>query len=75
MPVIDITNLIKLRKLREKYSSILSYIALLNQEIARRSARLEELRKKKEEEKKELQNDHLDGLNFHCIIIDEVERK
>ena len=49
MPVIDITNLIKLRK---KYSSMLAYIALLNQEIDKHSARLEELRKKKAEEKK-----------------------
>ena len=48
MPVIDITNLIKLRK---KYSSMLAYIALLNQEIDKYSARLEEIRKKKEEEK------------------------
>lgn len=50
MPVIDITNLIKLRK---KYSSLLAYIDLLNQEIARHSARLEEIRKKKAEDKKE----------------------
>ena len=49
MPVIDITNLIKLRK---KYSSMLAYIALLNQEIDKHSARLEELRTKKAEEKK-----------------------
>ena len=48
MPVTDIQQL---RKLHEKYSALFSYIALLNQEIARRSARLEELRKK--EEKKE----------------------
>ena len=69
MPVTDIQQL---RKLHEKYSSILSYIALLNAEIARRSARLEELRKK--EEKKEPQNDRLDGLNFQCFIINEGER-
>lgn len=50
MPVTDIQQI---RQLHEKYSSILSYIALLNTEIARRSARLEELRKKKAEEKKE----------------------
>lgn len=70
MPVIDITNLIKLRK---KYSSLLAYIALLNTEIARRSARLEELRKK--EEKKEEKNYSLDGLNAQYVIINEGERK
>lgn len=48
MPVIDITNLIKLRK---KYSSLLAYIDLLDQEIARHSARLKELRKKNQETK------------------------
>lgn len=50
MPVTDIQQL---RKLHEKYSALFSYITLLNKEIARRSARLEELRKKKTEEKKE----------------------
>ena len=60
-------------KLHEKYSALFSYIALLNAEIARRSARLEELRKK--EEKKEQQNDRLDGLNFQCVIINEGVRK
>ena len=54
-----------------KYALILSYIALLNKEIAKRSAKLEELRKKKEEKREPL-NDRLDGLNFHCVIIDEV---
>ena len=49
-----------------KYALILSYIALLNKEIAKRSAKLEELRKKEEK------NYSLDGLNFHCVIIDEV---
>lgn len=48
MPVTDIQQL---RKLHEKYSALLSYIALLNAEIARVSARLEELRKKKQETK------------------------
>ena len=48
MPVTDIQQL---RKLHEKYSALFSYITLLNAEIARRSARLEEIRKKKEEEK------------------------
>lgn len=38
-------------KLHEKYSALFSYIKLLNAEIARRSARLKELRKK--EDKKE----------------------
>lgn len=50
MPVIDITNLIKLRK---KYSSLLAYIDLLNQEIDKHSTRLKEIRKKKAEDKKE----------------------
>lgn len=68
MPVTDITQL---RKLHEKYSSLLSYIALLNAEIARRSARLEELRKK--EEKKEEKNFCLDGLNAQYAIIYDYE--
>ena len=65
------TQIRQVRKLHCKYASVLSYIALLNKEIAKRSAKLEELRKKKEE-KRESQNDRLNGLNFHCIIIDEV---
>lgn len=70
MPVTDIQQL---RRLHEKYSALFSYIKLLNAEIARRSARLEELRKK--EEKKEPQNDRFDGLNAQCAIIYEGERK
>lgn len=66
-----ITDIRQLRKLHCKYASVLSYIALLNKEIAKRSAKLEERRKKKEE-KREPQNDRLNGLNFHCVIIDEV---
>lgn len=72
MPVTDITHL---QKLHEKYSALFSYIALLNQEIARRSARLEELRKKKEQQKEESVSNRLDGLNFNCVIINEGVRK
>ena len=68
MPVTDIQQL---RKLHEKYSALFAYITLLNREIARRSARLEELRKKKAEEKKESQNYRLEGLNVQYAIIDE----
>ena len=68
MPVTDIQQL---RKLHEKYSALFAYIKLLNAEIARRSARLEELRKK--EEKKEPQNDRLDGLNAQWVIIYDYE--
>lgn len=72
MPVTDITQL---QKLHKKYSALFSYIALLNAEIARRSARLEELRKKNQATKKKPQNDRLDGLNFQYAIIYEGERK
>ena len=72
MPVTDITQL---RKLHEKYSALFSYITLLNAEIARRSARLEEMRKKEEQQKKDPQDDRLDGLNFQYAIIDEGVRK
>ena len=69
--VAEVSAMVRLqKKLHEKYSSILSYIALLNAEIARRSAKLEEMRKKKTEEKKKPQNDRLDGLNFQFVIID-----
>jgi hypothetical protein len=65
----SVTDITQLQKLHEKYSALFSYIALLNAEIAR----LDELRKK--EEKKEPQNDRLDGLNFNCVIINEGVRK
>lgn len=66
-----LTDIRQLQKLHCKYASVLSYIALLNKEIAKRSAKLEELRKKKEE-KREPQNNRLNGLNFHTVIIDEI---
>ena len=50
MPVTDIQQL---RKLHEKYSALLAYLDLLDQEIDKHSARLEEIRKKKAEENKE----------------------
>ena len=50
MPVTDIQQL---RRLHKKYSALFSYIKLLNAEIARRSARLEELRKKNQETKEQ----------------------
>lgn len=65
------TQIRQVRKLHCKYASMLFYIALLNKEIAKRSAKLEELRKKKEK-KREPQNDRLNGLNFHTVIIDEI---
>ena len=68
MPVTDIQQL---RKLHEKYSALFAYITLLNREIARRSARLEELRKK--EEKKAEKNYCLDGLNYQYAIIYDYE--
>ena len=67
MPVTDIQQL---RRLHEKYSALFAYIKLLNAEIARRSARLEELRKKEE---KKPQNDRLDGLNAQWVIIYDYE--
>lgn len=70
MPITDIQQL---RKLHEKYSALFSYVALLNAEIARRSARLEELRKKNQATKKEPQNDRLDGLNAQWVIIYDYE--
>lgn len=69
MPVTDIEQL---RQLHEKYSALFSYIALLNAEIARRLAILEELRKNQEQQKKEPASNRLNGLNFHTVIIDEV---
>lgn len=69
MPVTDIEQL---RKLHEKYSALFWYIALLNAEIARRLAILEELRKNQEQQKKEPASNRLDGLNFYTVIIDEV---
>lgn len=72
MPVTDIQQL---RRLHEKYSALFAYIKLLNAEIARRSARLEELRKKKEQQKEESVSNRLDGLNFQCVIINEGVRK
>lgn len=67
----SVTDITQLQKLHEKYSALFAYIKLLNAEIARQSASLEELRKKKE--KKEPQNDRLDGLNAQWVIIYDYE--
>lgn len=68
-----LTDIRQLKKLRDKYAPLFSYIALLTQEFAKQSARLEELRKKEaERRKKESARTQLEGLNFHTVIIDEI---
>ena len=51
-----ITDIRQLRKLHCKYASVLSYIALLNKEIARNAALLEAKREMRRSEKTKHEN-------------------
>ena len=52
----QITDIRQLRKLHCKYASVLSYIALLNKEIARNAALLEAKREMRKSEKTKHEN-------------------
>lgn len=52
----QITDIRQLRKLHCKYASVLSYIALLNKEIARNAALLEAKREMRRSEKNKHEN-------------------